>query len=665
MFDDARTALELCRFAYKMYAQSLKYPLDPFYESNYSSTFFSATRDRVMRRMHEILPADQTGPLVPVKADDQYELDPIEYHLDSKGLDKLNPMRSIIYRGGVNEEYVVFTPERVEQKISTYSGVSLQGDLLSQDKATGAGGSWRCTYFQGLTGATVKHSSRGWRSYLGAVLCDPDTQTVYVTFRGSRSGNGERAAMYAQFKSIGNPDWVTDLNWMKDFQETLGGKKVQMSAGFWFSLKSARQSIKTAYENACRGVTVRRIVITGHSLGGALAQCCYIDLKCGELKSLLNLADGVTVDCYPISAPPVCLGAESMMALSLLADASHVHHYFCPRDMVHASPLTEGWSAPQVLNWALITPMAHPVRNASKRDSPYHFGSEIWLDSSTSFPDAHEPYEVWMTLWKQTAHRPSRYWNLIKLNHVTGSITTVPRCDPIDTASINRAVIDSFDFNIAMERAVNWYHGVSVNVYAGQGFAVVDDYDKKTTKRFIQDVYKYYGDAYLEDNSFYSRYLPERTKFRNEFENFKRESGSKTAGCVLHTLSVAMSMQRIKRTMKDATRRRVGKVYVHDPGSHAFSIDLGMTLNDYSSGIFHNRSDLSKSAVKLLRNFIESPQSLVLSAPPDPQIAPLKAVVLMMLNDPRALGYTLRGITLPKLVQGSRLHTLLTALVAV
>jgi hypothetical protein len=33
MMDKARTALDMCRFAYKMYAQTLWFPLDPFFET--------------------------------------------------------------------------------------------------------------------------------------------------------------------------------------------------------------------------------------------------------------------------------------------------------------------------------------------------------------------------------------------------------------------------------------------------------------------------------------------------------------------------------------------------------------------------------------------------------------------------------------------------------
>ena len=202
-YDKARTCVELCRFSYKMYAQSLKFPFDPFFEANakHTKTNLEITRDRMMGNIH-----DQHG--TPSSSDIR-KFDPIEYHLDRTP----NPSKSIIYREGEEgNKYIVFVPGTWDKKIGSYAGFDLAGTPLLPSPPLASGGTSRCGYFQGQTGMTVNHPDSGWTSFLGAVIYEPATRTAYIVFRGSRSGYAQRAATGAQFKSKGNPDWVSAAN---------------------------------------------------------------------------------------------------------------------------------------------------------------------------------------------------------------------------------------------------------------------------------------------------------------------------------------------------------------------------------------------------------------------------------------------------------------------
>jgi len=96
-FTEATNALELCRFAYKMYAQSVEFPFDPFFEADLADHSGISTRSRMMSHIHDELRTP--------KADAQTrELDPIEYRLDVVP----NPQNSTIYRGDTDNTYLLF-----------------------------------------------------------------------------------------------------------------------------------------------------------------------------------------------------------------------------------------------------------------------------------------------------------------------------------------------------------------------------------------------------------------------------------------------------------------------------------------------------------------------------------------------------------------------------
>src|SRR5687767_8398230 len=103
---DVLTALEMleyCRFAYKSYAQTCVYPMDPFYEAH-GEGFVQGARDRVMAYVHDSLKLD----------DGSQKFDPIEYDLKRTP----DPSKGIVYRGGVGKQpYILFQPRKLDNSI--------------------------------------------------------------------------------------------------------------------------------------------------------------------------------------------------------------------------------------------------------------------------------------------------------------------------------------------------------------------------------------------------------------------------------------------------------------------------------------------------------------------------------------------------------------------
>lgn len=388
---NAQTALEMleyCRFAYKAYAQGCVYPMDPFYESH-GAGMWQGARDRVLARVHKLRGS----------AADLHKFDPIEYDLKTPP----NPRDGVVYRGGTGDApYILFQPRELDRSISFSKGVDLEGEDIAVTfqgvfgartvlglEHPDASGSKRCCYFQGKTGMTQTHPKAGWPSWMGAAIYDPDTQRLVVVFRGSRSGSGGRALGQALVSSVGSPDWVTDMNHLK---EARVGRfsNATLSAGFWYAYESCQESLAAACLEAMHGRVPQEIIFTGHSLGGALAQCAYLDLAGGELleKVYAKIRKQVRVSCYAISAPPVVLGSKSKEKLELhIGEEAQVFHYFSPFDAVHNSKKVKT-SAVTAVN-SVVGVVTHPLT------APVHLGVEIPLkDCTLAFPDAHEPEEV-------------------------------------------------------------------------------------------------------------------------------------------------------------------------------------------------------------------------------------------------------------------------------
>lgn len=125
-----------------------------------------------------------------------------------------------------------------------------------------------------------------------ALLEDPDTQRGYIIFRGSDADR----------------DWQTNLDFSRwsavtgavlddqefDYPEMYDASSsgVKMHSGFTKAYLAARSEIQAVVRQS----SLTNWVVTGHSLGGALAKICAVDLQ-------YNFSPDITVETYLFGAP--------------------------------------------------------------------------------------------------------------------------------------------------------------------------------------------------------------------------------------------------------------------------------------------------------------------------------------------------------------------------
>ncbi|MFT3765652.1 MAG: hypothetical protein QM820_09070 [Minicystis sp.] len=436
--------LEYCRFAYKAYAQTCVTPMDPFFEAHGEGVWQGA-RDRVMEHIHKALNTDV----------DIRKFDPILYNLKETP----HPRRGAVYRGGVGgDPYILFQPRPLDVAIAVAMGVDLEGEELPSVVLDNPDGNKRCCHFQGKTGMTQSHPRAGWPSWLGAVIYDPDDQSITVVFRGSRSGSGGRALAQALTKSQGSPDWVTDMNHLKGV-EVPRFDGASLSAGFWYAYESCKKSLEAAFFDALGHKPLKAIYFTGHSLGGALAQCAYIDMVGGNLLSrsaaFNKIKASVPIRCYAISAPPIVLGSKSLEKVAACVGKVNVFHYFAAKDAVHDSSQVS-WSGATVMN-SMVATVTHPLT------SPCHLGTEFVLASKAAFPDAHEPEEVRKGMFAEIAKSRHMglgadhgFWPTFTLDVARAKAPAVEGLFDGGAEALRTAFLHSTSFTGAQERAELW-----------------------------------------------------------------------------------------------------------------------------------------------------------------------------------------------------------------
>lgn len=290
--------LDLSILAYKLYAQTLVWPFDPYYEEANSK---SGGRKKLMIKVHAwaekkgikqgISKSKNTGYRGP-GALNGFEKNsnhtPIIYRYD-----KLYPWsQAITHSDGLWTEHV--TPQKIKRQISkVYMCYRQRGrplgainikqvtSLKSQEEQ---GAKDIILAFEGGTGNKRINGQPASQSLMGFVLLrhivNSDRYDIHIVFRGSQSGSVKRAALeaFSNKEAKGNPDWITDLGYNRLHPNTGGAyisTKGAVHRGFAASMKSIFPQLfgclkKAASLSPKRGPD--NIFVTGHSLGGGLAQ---------------------------------------------------------------------------------------------------------------------------------------------------------------------------------------------------------------------------------------------------------------------------------------------------------------------------------------------------------------------------------------------------------
>ena len=290
--------LDLSILAYHLYAQTLVWPFDPYYEElqgggTSRASFMNKVRSwadekgQDQARLHPTL-GGYRGPGRLAGFKDNPLHDPILYRYDG-----LYPWNSTITNGGGRWiEYL--TPKKITDQIrdvymcygrSGLANNAISVQRISSNKSPSVSSARDVLLaFEGGTGDKGEAGQPASQSLMGFVLLrhrpGGKTYDIHISFRGSRSGSLLRSVAQANWtdRARGNPDWITDLGYDLIGPDNDAGHITttgRVHRGFARSMKSILPNAFACLNKAASLVPGRspaNIFVTGHSLGGGLAQ---------------------------------------------------------------------------------------------------------------------------------------------------------------------------------------------------------------------------------------------------------------------------------------------------------------------------------------------------------------------------------------------------------
>ncbi len=302
--------MDLSVFSYQLYSQSLVWPFDPYYEQLPDRTGFMkkvhawAIETGFLQKDSNSIRNVYRGPgsleLLPVNLSH----DPIIYNYGT-----VYPWSDYITRP--ESEWIVYkTPAAITSCIrdvyisyttgdtnKTVKLEQLQYPKLQAGRSSSSANILFC--IEGGTGDKGLPCKPASYSLMGFVLLREKENGHYdvdIAFRGSRSGSGARSVWKAipAKKASGNPDWITDLAFLR-MDSSEGVSKItrtgRISKGMGYSILSMLPVLAETFEQIAtlkNEEPPENIYVTGHSLGGGLAQQFASAILLGDFSHTLN-----------------------------------------------------------------------------------------------------------------------------------------------------------------------------------------------------------------------------------------------------------------------------------------------------------------------------------------------------------------------------------------
>lgn len=291
---------DLAILSYHLYHQSVIWPLDPWYDV--MTRGMSDRRVLFMEKVHALCDSQsEYGLRGPSSASFQgarsnRELDPVISRYD-----QLNP-RLPAFTGTADGYISIKTPDYITDNIRTVevaqyearpniAGAPTANRVIINEVCDYPNGTDHLIAFEGGHGLVEPTTEPGW-SLMGYVLMrqDPNDRNVHdihIAFRGSRSGGSLGRTVIQALGKRGNPDWVTDMANFK-VENKWVSKVGKAGKGFSYALQTCFGTVYQALIrlNHLHG-TPRKITVTGHSLGAAMAGQMALAMTNGRFSEYL------------------------------------------------------------------------------------------------------------------------------------------------------------------------------------------------------------------------------------------------------------------------------------------------------------------------------------------------------------------------------------------